>query len=471
MKTVIRKYGIEIARDFLCVAVFLIAVLTGGKTAGIAPFAIAMLLLISAGLVLLRDTKYLTLPFLLLCLLFIFCYDSFSVFIRYVWLMPIPIAALIWHVIRLKPRLFTGPTLFPLIAVALATVLGGIGMISATDYFRPAALGFMAGLGPVLVICYLLLKNTVRDASARDMLAEDLLRWGLTASAIVFFYNLPLLLKNGISMFQGAQWGNNIGTMLMMALPAALAVKNRRLYHYGLAFIMLVAAVLSGSRGAQLFTPIEFLLCCFWGWRTEKDYLRRLWSRTFFLLSLMTMGYLIFFVSRNLYALGFLDPTEARWSLLERGFADFRQNPVFGSGLGYRGNADLYSGKEGTINWYHSSVAQIVGGLGAVGILAWCWQSCMRMRVSLLAWRDRSFGFALCYLGLFLMSLVNPGEFCPVPYAFLAVYFFVAIESALTEMGNLPSKSRLPLRFAAWLKSRKNTKKPIESQYDQSAFL
>ena len=72
----------EIARDFLCVAVFLIAVLTGGETARLAPFAIALLLLISVGLICLRDTRYLTLPFLLLTLLFIFCYDSFSVFIR-----------------------------------------------------------------------------------------------------------------------------------------------------------------------------------------------------------------------------------------------------------------------------------------------------------------------------------------------------------------------------------------------------
>ena len=72
MKAVIRKYGIKIARDFLSVAVFLIAVLTGGETARIAPFAIALLLLISAGLIVLRDTRYLTLPFLLLRRLLIF---------------------------------------------------------------------------------------------------------------------------------------------------------------------------------------------------------------------------------------------------------------------------------------------------------------------------------------------------------------------------------------------------------------
>ena len=180
MKTVIRKHGIELARDLLSLSVFLSAVLTGGETARIAPFAIALLLLISAGLFLLRETRYLTLPFLLLCLLFIFCYDSYSVFIRYVWILPIPITAIVFHLLRLRPRFKVGPTLLPLCLVAIATLLGGVGMISAADYFRGASLGFMMGLGPALVLSYLILKNTVRGAEDRDMLAGDLMRWGLT---------------------------------------------------------------------------------------------------------------------------------------------------------------------------------------------------------------------------------------------------------------------------------------------------
>ena len=444
MKAVIRKYGMEIARDFLCVVVFLIAVLTGGETVRIAPFAIVILLVISVALVLLRETKYLTLPFLLLCLLLIFCYDSFSVFIRYIWLLPIPVGALIWHIVRLRPRFLWGPTLPPLIAVAAAALLGGIGMIPVEDYFRPASLGFMAGLGPVLVLSYLILKNTVKNEEDCDMLAQDLMRWGLVAAAIVFWHSVPLFIEKGVAqLFEGPQWANNIGTMLMLALPGALAVKKRRLYHYGLAFLIFAAGMLAGSRGAQLFIGFEFLCCVFWGWRTEEEPIRRLWSRTFFLLCLMAMGYLAYVLLANLRTLGYVNPAEVRWPLLQRGFDDFLANPFFGSGLGYRGNADLYSGKQGTINWYHISVAQIVGGLGIMGILAWLWQWVTRARVAFSAWHDRSFGFALCYFGLFLMSLVNPGEFCPVPYAFLAVYFFVAMEAALEKQGRLPRCARL----------------------------
>lgn len=439
MKAAIRKHGIRISRYFFCLAVFLIAVLTGGETARLAPFAIALLLLLSAGLLFLRDTRYLTLPFLELCLLFIFCYDSFDVFIRYAPFLPIPLVALAVHIIRLRPRFAVGPTLPALAAVAVATMLGGIGMIPVADYLRPAALGYTVGLGPGLVATYLILKNTQRSALDRDMLADDLLCWGLTAAAIVFWYNVPLFLQNGVAqLFSGPQWSNNIATMLMIAMPAAFIARERRLYRYALAFLMFAACMLAGSRGGQLFVGVELVVCCLWAWRTEEHPVRRLWSRLFFLYALLLVGYLAYVLLLNLRALGFLNPGEARWPLLARGFEDFLQNPLFGSGLGYRGNADLYSGKKGTINWYHMSVAQIVGGLGLCGSFAWAYQLAARCRVAARAWRDRSFGFLLCYLGLFLMSLVNPGEFCPVPYAFLAVLFFVAIENALTEQEKLP---------------------------------
>jgi hypothetical protein len=134
----------------------------------------------------------------------------------------------------------------------------------------------------------------------------------------------------------------------------------------------------------------------------------------------------------------FAGKDEVRWKLFARGLENFRENPLLGSGLGYRGNADLFSGKQGTINWYHIFISQVVGGLGIAGILAWGYQLYTRACLSRRVWRTTDFGFALCYFGLLLMSMVNPGEFCPVPYAFLAVCFFAAIENRIEEQGVLP---------------------------------
>lgn len=436
MKAVIKKYGAELYRDLLSISVFLVAVFTGGETERIAPFAVILILAICAGLLLLKSTRYLTLPFLLLSLLLIFCYDSFSVFIRYIWLLPILVVSMTSYLVRKRPPLCRGASLFPLIAVSVATLLGGIGMISPEDYFRPASLVFMMGLGPGLILSYWIVKNELKEERDREMLLGDLLRWGLVAAAVVFYYAVPVMVQSRSFYLPKSavpQWSNNIATMLMIALPASLAAKNKRLYHYSFVFVIFLATVLAGSRGGQLLVGVELLLCLFVAWRQEKDFSKRLWCRTLFLYAVMAAGYIVSVYIYNAVRVGFFEGEDVRLRLLARGFSDFLENPLFGSGLGYRGNADLFSGKEGTINWYHIFVSQVVGGLGIAGILAWSYQLFTRAR---LAWRARHshmISLALCYLGLFLMSMVNPGEFCPVPYAFLAVCLFAALENHLEE--------------------------------------
>ncbi len=434
MRTVVKKYGAELYRDLLSISVFLVAVLSGGETANLAPFVVALVLLLCAGLLVLRSTRYLTLPFLLLSLLLVFCYDSFSVFIGYIWLLPIVVVSLAVYLVRKKPPFARGASLLPLVLVSVATLLGGIGMISPEDYFRPASLVFMAGLGPGLILSYWIMKNELRDACDRELFLGDLLRWGLVAAAVVFYYTIPIMVQNKSFYLSSApQWSNNIATMLMIALPATLATKDRRFYHYGFAAVLFAAAVMTGSRGGQLLVGVELIACMLLTWRSETDYVKRMWSRTLFIYAVMAVGYLMGIILYNAMRGGFVHDDEARIGLFARGFSDFLENPLFGSGIGYRGNADLYSGKQGTINWYHIFFSQVVGGLGICGILAWGYQLYTRAR---LAWRARHSHIvylALCYLGLFLMSMVNPGEFCPVPYAFLAVCLFAALENHIEQ--------------------------------------
>ena len=47
--------------------------------------------------------------------------------------------------------------------------------------------------------------------------------------------------------------------------------------------------------------------------------------------------------------------------------------------------------------------------------------------------------FFMSYIGLLLMSQLNPGEFCPMPYELLVVCLFVFLE--LTEDGEVPARS------------------------------
>ena len=220
---------------------------------------------------------------------------------------------------------------------------------------------------------------------------------------------------------------------MMIAMPTALAQKTRSWWHYVMLGMMFVATMIVGSRGGQVFIGIEVIVCCFWAWRAESDVIKRLWNRTYFFWALMVIGYVLALLIINAISIGLISKTESRSLLLDRSFQNFVDNPLFGTGLGYRGNADLYSGKQGTINWYHMMIPQIVGGFGLCGIAAWRYQFYVRSKLSLSAWPKRDFGFALCYFGLFLMSQVNPGEFCPVPYAFLSVCAFAALENSIGE--------------------------------------
>lgn len=427
-----RISGIELYRGALSLLTLGIAVYTGGETARIAPFAFGAVVLICLELLLLPGIRYVNLPFLQLSLLFIFCYDSFDTFIKFVWLLPLVLVALILHLRRLRPRLRFGPTLLPLLLVALATVLGGVGMISPGEYFRPVVLGYLVGLGPGLVLTYILMKNELRAPDDESAWLRDLFWWGMTAAVIVFSYALPPLLRGGALPFM--QWSNNVSTMLMIAMPAVAA----RVQRYPALFPLLVAVsaamVLTGSRAGLLFAPVELLICIVWLICSAKGWRRRLFHACW--VSLLIVAAFVWGVPLVLALIEStpehfrpVTPDDARWKLVVRAFENFRENPLFGSGLGYRGNSDLYNGKMGTINWYHVFPAQVLGGLGIFGTLAWGFQLVTRLLVAIRVRKRRAFVLTLCYGGLLLMSMVNPGEFCPVPYAFLAVSLFALVEN------------------------------------------
>ena len=91
-------------------------------------------------------------------------------------------------------------------------------------------------------------------------------------------------------------------------------------------------------------------------------------------------------------------------------------------------NAPIFLGVEGSIVWYHNLIAQILGSMGLVGVVGYGWLFYDRVR---LLWRKRSrttMAFALSYFAMLLISMTNPGMFCPMPNALLMVAMFVVVE-------------------------------------------
>lgn len=429
MKTIGRR-GMLYYRAGLSFGMLLLLLFTGGKTEKLAPFAVLFIICLSVGLIVMRSTRLLTYPFFMICLMLIFCYNSFSVFVKYVWLIPLPVAALAAHIVRLRPVLRVGRSFYPLVAVALATCLGGIGMISAAEYFRPAALFYVFGLGPGLVLVYLLMQNELRDPGDEQAFLADLMALSVTCAIVVAGYYLLSIPRFETEVWGMIvpQWSNNIATLLMLSFPTIFVRARHNMLYLPLGLFVALATILCGSNAAIALASLELLVC--FGYLAFTEWRRGYRLPLIIALAIMTCLAVVAVIA---FILG--DPTHNlsysirdRMALLKRGFENFVDNPLFGCGFGYLGNADIYSGKTGTINWYHIFVAQVAGGLGIVGVVAWGYQLLVRFGLAFRARGTRTFAFGLCYLGLLLMSMLNPGEFCPVPYAFLAVTFFVLLE-------------------------------------------
>ena len=334
------------------------------------------------------------------------------------------------HLVRLRPKFLRGAGFFPLLAVALATTLGGVGVLTPGEYFAPISLFYVCGLGVGLVLLYLVFKNEMRDEAESAELLADIAALALTTAAVMLGYRL-LHLREALELgtLTELQGGNNIATMLLLSFPALFRYTKKHIVFLPLGMLTVLATMLSGSRGGFLFAPILLFFCLLWLWLTEERPVVRLWLRLFVYLCGATVFSAFLLYVCNCTGINLSSEYDSRPRLLVRSISDFRESPIFGKGLAYQGNNDLYHSKQGAINWFHMFFPQIIGSMGLCGILAWGWQLYTRARLSWARWAHPDFAFALCYLGLFLMSQVNPGEFCPIPYALEAVLFMVVLEN------------------------------------------
>ncbi|MBO5270174.1 MAG: hypothetical protein J6B77_05270, partial [Clostridia bacterium] len=81
----------------------------------------------------------------------------------------------------------------------------------------------------------------------------------------------------------------------------------------------------------------------------------------------------------------------------------------------------------------HLYFPQIWGGLGLVGCIAFAYQAVLRVKLILFRPNAKTVAIALSYIGLFLYSQTDPGEFIPIPFAALAVLMFVLLERHYEE--------------------------------------
>lgn len=375
-----------------------------------------------------------TLPiFMFISTISIKCYNSFGVFIKFWYLLILAGAALIFHFVVYRRRFVKGEMTVPYLLVSIAVTLGGLGSISISDYFNGTVLYYTIGLGFGMLFTYLLLCSCLhtsvyyilRMRLSYTMIATGIICVFMMAHHYFLRFGFDLLSYHLVEM----QWRNNVSTILLMAMPFAFYVSTRKKKHiyFYLGLLEYGAILLSTSRGGAMFGTIELALCLIVLIYTDKLH------RTENLIVITAATIIVCVFARPIYR--FFDPLierfvegdDIRSDHIRRAISDFKSNVIFGQGFAYKTNG-AFTEKKMAVNWYHSSPFQVIGSFGLLGVGAFGYQFYSRCRLFLRHTTHFNLTLFISFIGLTMMSTVNPGEFCPMPYAFLIAYFLVVCE-------------------------------------------
>lgn len=382
-----------------------------------------------------EDLMSILFPLVLLTLLSTEFYNGLYDLLRFWWIGVLAAAALLIHIGAYAKAPRNGGCMHSLVAVSVATLVGGLGYISAEEYFSPTALYYSLGLGVVMLLVYVLARSEVgraRDYDVAERLMQMLYATGLfTGFVVLLFYarNLPEFLESFSTIY--FSYRNFCATMLLMALPSAayFAVRNKR--HFASMAFLYLMLLMTGSRSGLIFGSVMLALSL--GYIYYCDTANRRLYRWVLAIGAVPAIAMLVVVVHTLFASRVVDGElisieDSRVTFFVQGLRDFVANPLFGCGLGSMNNSKIFLGVEGSIVWYHNLFAQILGSMGLAGVVAYGWM--FLDRVSLL-WHKRSkktLALALVYLAMLLISMTNPGEFCPLPNALLMVVLFVVME-------------------------------------------
>lgn len=392
------------------------------------------------------------------CLLLIFCSDilsviapvfftllmsmkyfrDYTVLADYMWYAIVPFGlALLFNLIYYRKPLKKGRFTLPYIAVSAALILGGCGVISAEEYFKPVSLYYVLGLGLVMLLFYLLACSRLaveRSYDRLQRLAEIMYAAGLLVVLILFsFYidNFEKFLNKGSVLFYKPR--NYATSVLLMCMPmCCLMVKRSNLHLIGMG-LMYCTMILSGSRSGLLFGTVLLAVCAVYIYIKNKDS-RRLYRIIALVLAVPVCIFAVKFVpalfSSRLMNGNFISADETRVKYIQLGIANFLNYPVFGMGIGSIKDIEVFKAiVPGCIVFYHNMVIQVISSMGILGIIAYCWHFAARAGLIWKYHKIESFAvYGFSYLGILLMSLTNPGIFCPFPEAGLLVLIFALLE-------------------------------------------
>jgi len=348
--------------------------------------------------------------------------------------LAIVIPAIIARIILTPTKLKKGYFFLPTLAVAIAITVGGIGFLTVREYFSMPVMYYTIGLGFGMLFVYSFLEGGVParctrnqiDFFAKIMVCAGIMGIIMIASTYIRHYQL---IETSFGRFNSYfQWGNNLSNNLLLTMPMTfyLASRSKRpLLLFALAILQYFALVLSLSRGGMIFSAIGLVggmaFCLYYA----KGHRAKL-VVTFLLFFGVFLGMLIPHYNTIVKQLH-ISGDESRVHMYKLAVTLFKKYPLVGTGLAYNPKM-YYSPKPMCIYWYHSTLFQIIGSLGLVGIIAYLTQAAYRAR-ALLATKSKFNAFAmLSILGFAAYSMVNVGYFTPLPFVVVVSMLFIMVD-------------------------------------------
>lgn len=362
------------------------------------------------------------------------CKNSFQTFLGYWWIVPIMLVLIVIHFVRFKAKFSKGMCFNAILATSLAVTLGGIGIITFKEYFFYTSLFHVFMLGFAMLIIYSFMSATLKasdDYSFGEKFSKMMVCVIFLLAVCLFeeYFDNRELLTEGFEIIP-FQWRNNGATMLMLAMPFAFYLSAKDFGFFFIGILDYVLILFTGSRGGMLFGMVELLICIVVMFILDKRHRPAIAAIIGVALVVTGLTYRTWIDMMSYTLLRLIDPDEnsIRLQLISRGIEDFKANPLFGRGIGYMGNRDIHKSADFALCWYHCSPVQIFGSFGIFGIAAYGYLIFTRIKTLLKNFTFFNIIMFLSYIGLELMSLVNPGIFAAFPYLFLITIYFVMME-------------------------------------------
>ncbi|MDE6869378.1 MAG: O-antigen ligase family protein [Clostridia bacterium] len=369
--------------------------------------------------------------------LLVYSYD-FSDY-TYLWPLAIPLGiCFVFFLVKNGRHKFTlGKMFFPLIAVAYAMLLGGVGTTIKQDFLRALPDFLMLGLGVPAV--YILYNHYLKRDEQRDVplyFSKTMMYIGL----VMCFQLISVIARSNVPVHEwhnvvwDVGWANRNGLATYMIFTAGMTMYLSTRYRQGWIYLALgifqyACLILTFSRGGIIFGIISGVVALIL--TIIKAPNKKL---HFLYIGIVVLGILIIYLC-------LLKQINTMFgSLLDRGFGTsnrnklyreawelFKAHPLFGAGKGYMGS--LAKPSEIGIYWFHSTFFQVIACMGIMGLVAYVYFYVVRLQI---LFKNIKNSFNLFCLAVFIgfegYSLINTGTFVAYPCMALVITMTLLLE-------------------------------------------